>query len=916
LRLATVLVRLVLSVLLPALALGIAAILLVMNNTKVEAQERLVDTAEALALVVDRELKGYLTALTALAASPALHGEAPALDLPGFHAHAKRAADHLDSGASLIRRDGTHLPDSSDDGDPTRGEKSPPTASQAMIDRVFATGRPAIGDVVRSPASGRPMVGAAVPVRDAGGQVVLALVRGFDVERLRTVLRQQSLPPNSFAGIVDSNNVVVARSDEWHSEIVGRSADAEDSSRLTEADSGLSQAAGLDGLERIYAFHRASTTAGWAVVIGRSAADVEFIWHWPLAIFGSGATLVLVLSVWLAWLTGRRILVPLQQLGRHASAIAMSPNAILTDGDSARLLPPAPVMELEKLRLGFAAAEAALRLRVEAEHVSAEALTESEARLKAITDAMPQMLWSARPDGYRDYFNQRWYDLTGTAPQSADEVTVNDAWIRAFHPDDQERARARWRHSVETGETYEIECRLRMADGCYRWMLGRARPVRDPDNGAISRWFGTCTDIEETVAARQALAQSREDLEHLVKERTDALQEAQANLAQTQRMDALGQLAGGIAHDFNNILQAVHGGAALIERQPSDPTGVRRLARLVIEAAERGSAITQRLLAFSRRGELRAEPVDAVSLLVGIKEILTHTLGAGVVVRLELKPALPLLLADKGQLETVLINLATNARDAMSGMGTLTLAAAVERLTQDAGPRDPVALKAGTYLRLWVTDTGTGMDSATLVRVTEPFFTTKPTGKGTGLGLSMARGFAEQSGGGLHIRSALGQGTTVALWLPVAGAAAIAEKAPFIQGSRLPGDTKVRLLLVDDEPLVRLVLAEELQAEGYSVLTAESADAALAQLDAGAAVDVMVSDLSMPGMDGVTLIREVHKRRPRLPAILLTGYATNAMEIAVGGAVSGAFTLLRKPIDGKVLGERAAVLLEGMLSRQ
>ena len=304
----------------------------------------------------------------------------------------------------------------------------------------------------------------------------------------------------------------------------------------------------------------------------------------------------------------------------------------------------------------------------EARHAEA-ALAESEARFRAITDAMPQMVWSTRPDGHHDFYNRRWYELTGTTPEQSD----GEGWNPVFHPEDQPRAWATWQHSLETGEPYEIEYRLRMADGTYRWMLGRALPVRDPATGAITRWFGTCTDIEETVAAREALARSREELEAIVEERTLHLQETQARLAQAQRMEALGQLAGGIAHDFNNVLQAVQGGAGLIERRPTDPESVGRLARMVREASGRGAAVTRRLLAFSRKGDLRAEPIDVSGLLGGIKEILEHTLGVGIEVRAEAAAGLPPLLADKGQLETVLVNLATNARDAMQGPASFAL---------------------------------------------------------------------------------------------------------------------------------------------------------------------------------------------------------------------------------------------------
>ena len=428
---------------------------------------------------------------------------------------------------------------------------------------------------------------------------------------------------------------------------------------------------------------------------------------------------------------------------------------------------------------------------------------------------------------------------------------------------------------------------------------------------SLSREVGERVKVAiERARAEDKLCELNETLEMRVREEIAARESAQARLAHAQRMEALGQLAGGIAHDINNVLQAVGGGASLIERRPGDPASVRRLARMVGEAAERGSAVTRRLLAFSRRGDLRAEAVDPLSLLAGMCEIFTHTLGAGIGIRVDAEPGLPPLLADKSQLETVLVNLAANARDAMGGKGMIALSSTV-----DVRPGAPTAfgtpfLKPGRYVRLVVRDDGPGMPPEVLARVAEPFFTTKPQGEGTGLGLAMARGFAEQSGGAFHIESGVGRGTAVSLWFPVADAPIPARDD--VASRRAPTDRRRRILFVDDEVLAREITAEGLEEAGFSLLTAESGTTALDLLDAGEAVDLLVTDLSMPRMDGLALIREAQRRRPGLPAVLLTGFATNAAELAVGGAVSGTFSLLRKPVPLAELADRIAVLLTGV----
>jgi signal transduction histidine kinase len=408
--------------------------------------------------------------------------------------------------------------------------------------------------------------------------------------------------------------------------------------------------------------------------------------------------------------------------------------------------------------------------------------------------------------------------------------------------------------------------------------------------------------------AEAELRRLNEGLELRVREEVAKREAAQANVAHLQRIEALGQLAGGIAHDFNNVLQAVQVSASMIERGAAETENVRGLARTLLKAAARGSAITGRLLAFSRRGDLRSEEVDPVSLLTDMHEILTHTLGTTIRLRVAACAGLPPLSADKGQLETVLVNLATNARDAMANHGVLTLAAALETSGYEDGHDHSPPLRPGRYVCLSVTDTGAGMAPEVLARVTEPFFTTKPHGKGTGLGLALARGLAEQSGGGLCIESALGHGTTVKMWFPVAEGASAAE-ADDAKAVAIGQKQHARLLVVDDEDVVREVLAQGLEARGYIVLSAADGPAALAFLDAGEIVDLVVSDVCMPGMDGVTLVREMQRRRKGLPAILLTGFAASAVEIGSDSANSGVFSLLRKPIEEKVLVKRVELLL-------
>jgi PAS domain S-box-containing protein len=435
-------------------------------------------------------------------------------------------------------------------------------------------------------------------------------------------------------------------------------------------------------------------------------------------------------------------------------------------------------------------------------------------------------------------------------------------------------ARLQSRQSMLDGEPVKFESRHRTRSGKFRDVVVSAVPV---NISGCRMAHCTVVDITERKTAEAELRRLTTDLEERVREEVAARETAQVRAARAERLQALGQLAGGIAHDFNNILQAVQGGGSIIENRAGDADTVRRYARLVIEAAERGASITRRLLAFGRRGNLLAQPLQACSILEGMRAILEPTLGAAIKVVVDVRPGLLTLLADKGQLETALVNLAVNARDAMPGGGVLTLGARAS-----SGVHQEGVLAAGRYVSITVTDTGTGMDKATLARVFEPFFTTKPQGRGTGLGLATVKGFAEQSGGAVAVESVAGRGTAVTLWLPQAPEqdGAPDPAADTAEGSGA-GAARRRVLVVDDDPLVLATLAGELEHEGFVVTAAAGGATALAALDGGLKVDAVISDLSMPDLDGLTFIREAQARLPGLPAVLLTGYVEERADLTL-----------------------------------
>ncbi len=500
----------------------------------------------------------------------------------------------------------------------------------------------------------------------------------------------------------------------------------------------------------------------------------------------------------------------------------------------------------------------------------AAALRESEARFRAIVDGMPQPIWAADADGRPDFFNARWQEVTGITPpvgQDQSHPCEPFAWDRLLHPDDFDRAVQDWRAAVSSGVPFRSEFRLHTADGTWRWFSGRALPVHDDLSGEIVRWFGSCTDIDNAVRAREALTRSTEELERLVSERTASLQremlereKAETALAQAQKMEAVGQLTGGVAHDFNNLLTAVLGSLQMIGKRSDDPQ-IRRFADNARRAAERGARLTQQLLAFSRRQRLAPEAVDLHRLVAEISDLLTRAVGTTVMLEIQLPGQLPPAFVDPTQMELVLLNLAINARDAMPDGGVLTiagseLASAPLELAED--------LAAGSYVVIAITDTGSGMTPEVQERAFEPFFTTKEQGKGTGLGLSQVYGFVRQSGGAVKLRSAPGEGTTVTLYLPRAEVAPVAVVA---DGSEPPAPaTHASILVVDDDDDVRDLVVAMLEELGYRVTAAENGSVALELLSQNSPFDLLLADVAMPGLSGVDVVHAARDlgRAPRV----------------------------------------------------
>jgi signal transduction histidine kinase/CheY-like chemotaxis protein len=344
---------------------------------------------------------------------------------------------------------------------------------------------------------------------------------------------------------------------------------------------------------------------------------------------------------------------------------------------------------------------------------------------------------------------------------------------------------------------------------------------------------------------------------------------AEAQLHQAQKMEVIGQFTGGVAHDFSNLLMAISGSLEILRKRLPDDQHLLSLLDNAMQGVRRGTSLTKRMLAFARRQELSPEPVDLGSLVEGVRELLQRTLGPMIDIDIRFPRTISRVRTDANQLETALINLSLNARDAMPGGGKITIAAREEGVK--AG--HPTGLPAGQYACLSVTDTGAGMDEATLARATEPFFTTKGIGKGTGLGLSMVDGVVAQSGGRMVIRSFLGVGTSIELWLPLADKKTAVVKEAAAEKPHAASQPRRFILAVDDDGLILLNMVAMLEDLGHAVLEASSGAKALDIIAANPGIDLVVSDQVMPGMSGTQLAEAIGNRWPNLPVILATGYA-------------------------------------------
>ena len=539
------------------------------------------------------------------------------------------------------------------------------------------------------------------------------------------------------------------------------------------------------------------------------------------------------------------------------------------------------------------------------EQVMAEqALRQSEERFRKLADQLAELnaTLAQRVEEKTRERDRIWnvsQDLLLVADRNGVWRTVNPAWTRTLgwseaellnrtsewleHPDDGGITRTQIDKLGASETTVRFESRFRHKDGSYRWLSWTGVPDQD-------RIYAVARDVTAEKAAA---------------ERLKATEEA---LLQSQKMEAVGQLTGGIAHDFNNLLTGIVGSLDLLQTRLDQgrTDNVARYINAAMTSANRAAALTHRLLAFARRQPLIPKSVDVNRLVVSLEDLLRRTMGETIDLEIAALNGLWCTLCDPNQLESALLNLAINARDAMPDGGKLTITTANARL--DGMTADTPALSPGDYICVGVTDSGTGMSAEVAARAFDPLFTTKPIGQGTGLGLSMIYGFARQSNGHVTIDSRLGQGTSVKLYLPRHHGDVAAEHASALRAAEhaATGET---VLVVEDEPVVRGVIMEMLGEQGYRTLEAVDGPSGLRMLRTNERIDLLVTDVGLPGINGRQLADQARETRPDLKILFITGYA-ESVAIADGFLQPG-MEMITKPFDLDNLSRRIRAMVSG-----
>jgi PAS domain S-box-containing protein len=763
-------------------------------------------------------------------------------------------------------------------------------ASEIRLAR--ARGEMALGGYTLGRDGNVPELPVAYPVKGAPGPGPV-LIGAIDLGWLRQRLADGLLPEGASVTLADRNGIILVAMPD--ADLVGQPGTPAQREVWNAPTPAVSQDTDRHGISRVVATLPPDRTmpdllVSVALSTDPALAEADAASTRGYALIGGGFLVALALATWMArGVIARPVQAILATTGRWQA------------GDTAARLPSTDP------RSEFGRIATAINALLDAAATSQARLRERLAELRAIYEGSPVGLGYVGCDLRYVSVNARLAEINGLSAAAHRGRTVRDVLPALAHRIEPALTRALQGEAIAA---VELQAPTEAAPGTPRRLLVSYQPAVAADRSVLGVVIAVqeITALREAEAAlRTALERANADLEQRVAERTRQLEAevrereaAQAQLQQAQKMEVIGQLTGGVAHDFNNLLTAIIGNLELAAARSRDRPEVIRLLAGAMRSADRGAALTQRMLAFGRRQFLRLQPVDIATLLVSMAEMIARTIGPSIRVHIETQPGLPPARADPNQVELIILNLVLNARDAMPEGGSITIAATAERVgTRAAHLGGPAP---GDYVRLSVSDDGQGMDEATQARAFEPFFTTKPVGRGSGLGLPMVQGVVAQSDGAVSIHSVPGKGTTVTVWLPCAPEAPGAQ-APLPEGGVANGGGTV--LLVDDDADVVAFAATCLQEAGYAVQRACSGAEALDALRAGPAPDLLIADLGMPGMSGLQLAAAARRLHPQLRILIATGYMTD--DTAECGALD--LPVLNKPFKATELLGRVAGLV-------
>ena len=543
---------------------------------------------------------------------------------------------------------------------------------------------------------------------------------------------------------------------------------------------------------------------------------------------------------------------------------------------------------------------------VQARKEAEERLAASESLLRLSQEAGHIGSYDWDIEGGHNHWSDEQCRLHGIEPSGGKSIPV-DLWRSRIYPDDLPAIENKITEIIETGGSAELEHRIRGPDG-VRWVYSRGQLIHE--EGKPTRLIGINMDITERRNLEDNLRELTRTLEQRVAEEVAAKEAAQARLAHAQKIQSIGELTGGVAHDFNNLLTVITGTIDTLAEGVADRPQLAAIARMIGAAADRGAKLTSNLLAFARKQPLRPRSTDVEALIAATSDLLVSALGRQIEFNCIKRGYVGSVMVDPDQLTSALVNLGINARDAMPNGGRLTIDAdtvAIEKEEADLREISP-----GRYVSISISDTGTGIDEAIQNKIYEPFFSTKGVGKGTGLGLSMVYGFVKQSGGHIEFNTKRDDGTTFRIYLPAT------EQAPS-RGERtetgLPGGRET-ILCIEDDAIVREFVTERLQALGYTTITATGPTEALAEIRSGKPVDLVFTDIIMPGsMDGWRLAELIRQIRPGMKILYTTGYSDASSKRMGSSAgvlllekpyrLSGLAQMIRKALDNPELAENA-----------